>query len=333
MLERFEEQFGAPAGKALSRLIRPLITAPEGKAFVWGDWANIEARALPWLAKDEKRLDIFRAIDKDPANTPDVYIQAVAGMYDLDPYDLLKRRREGDKEVGKQRQKGKIAELALGFAGGAGALQSMAAGYGMSFEQQESEDIVSRWRASNKWAEEFWDDLMDAFTAAVDTPDGAMHPAGRVNVQGMFVGDQIWVVIYLPDGRPLFYRDVKDRVHITYDDFDPDLIVEKKRKLSFMSEKGIKWLWRGLLAENVTQAICASMLRVTLTRLDCPGLDFMPVVGHTHDEVITMCDVGNVDAAKTRLRECMMREEDWYDGIPMEVDIVSHAWYSKTIED
>lgn len=336
MLHDFESLYGKPAGKTLSRMIRPTIAAPKGKVLVWGDWSNIEARGLPWLAKAEERLDIFREIDRDPENTPDVYLQAAGGMYGEDPYALLERRKAGDKAAGGLRQKGKIAELALGFAGGPGALQSMAANYGMAFEAAEAKDIVERWRRANQWAVAFWDALWAAFLSAVANPDGSMHAAGRIRYQGIAMGNQIWVAAYLPDGRPLIYRDVRERKSVTYDPFDKDVVVSVERKLSFDGEEGTKWLWRGLLAENVTQAACASILRAALTYLESsPGLDFMPVVGHTHDEIITMTTdtPGHIEAAKTKLRKVMLRDLGWTEGLPIEADITHHIWYSKALDD
>lgn len=332
MLEQFEEKFGN-AGKALSRLIRPTITAPEDHMFVWGDWSNIEARGLPWLAKDEERLDVFRKIDADPENEPDVYLRAAAGMYHHDPYALLEGHKTKDPEVKALRQKGKIAELALGFSGGGGALQSMAANYGMMFGTEEAADIVSRWRAANEWAEEFWNEVFDAFLSAVKNPDGTMYPAGRVNYQGITMTDgEIWVVCILPNGYPLMYRNVRERKDVTYDEFDPTEVVSVDYKLSFESEKGIKFVWRGLLVENITQAACAAILREALLYLDQPGFDFMPVVAHTHDEIVTLVKIANVEAAKVRLNEVMTIDQGWHDGLPLGVDIVSHSWYSKTVE-
>lgn len=336
MLREFEELYGKPAGKTLSRMIRPTIAAPKGKVLVWGDWSNVEARGLPWLADAEERLDIFREIDRDPEHTPDIYLQAAAGMYGEDPYVLLERRKAGDKGAGGLRQKGKIAELALGFGGAAGALQSMAANYGMAFEAAEAKDIVERWRKANQWAVEFWDALWAAFLDAVANPDGSLHRAGKITYQGIDMNGQIWVAAYLPDGRPLIYRDVRERKSVTYDPFDKDVIVSVERKLSFDGEEGTKWLWRGLLAENATQAACASILRAALTHLESsPDLDFMPVIGHTHDEIITITtDAPDfISAAKTRLREVMLRDLGWNAGFPIEADITHHTWYSKALDD
>ena len=334
-LDDFEEQFGKPAGKTLSRMIRPTVTAPEGKVFVWGDWSNIEARGLPWLADAQHRLDVFRAIDADPANTPDVYLQAVAGMYHHDPMELLARRRAKDKAVDALRQRGKIAELALGFAGGVGALQSMASNYGMLFEEDEAAEIVERWRAANSWATAFWDEVWGAFIKAFSRPDGTMHRAGLVVYQGVLVGNETWVACFLPDNRPLFYRNVRERKHVEYDPFDPTEVISTTMKLSFEGADGVKWLWKGILVENITQAACASILRETLVDLESGDYDALEVVGHTHDEIITLTDdtPDAIARAKDTLRAAMIKRRDWMGNLPVEADITHHAWYSKAIED
>lgn len=329
-LEQLEASLGNP-GKALSRLIRPTIIAPIGDTLVWGDWANIEARALPWLAEAETRLELFRRIDADPENEPDVYLHAAAGMYHHEPYDLLAQFRAKEGEAKTLRQKGKVSELALGFNGGPGALQNMAANYGMSFESAEAKDIVDRWRAANPWAVEYWGTVWDAFTKAVGDPGGKAYKAGRVSYQGLDVAGEIWVAAILPDGRPLFYRDVRTRVSVEYDPFDSTVVLSKEQKLSFISDEGTKWLWPGLLVENITQAICASILRAALVRIEKRAPDL--VVGHTHDEIICLTSESTVALATDVLREEMLFDPGWLKGLPLGVDIVSNTWYSKAIED
>lgn len=329
-LPEFEKKFGN-AGKTLSRLIRPTIVAEEGKVLVWGDWSSIEARALPWLAKAEHRLDVFREIDADPSS-PDVYIRAVCDMYGHDLAETWAKHKNKDPWAKGERNKGKVAELALGFLGGTGALDNMAAAYGLAFEASESQDIVDRWREANQWAMDFGDECWEAFLSAFKNP-GPLYHAGRVAYQGIDLEAETWVVCFLPDGRPLFYRNVRNRKHVEYDPFEPDTIIEESYKLSFEGEDGIKWIWKGILVENTTQAICVSKLRGTLLRLESPGFDFFETVGHTHDEIITQVTEANAEAAKTVLKREMLVDLGWEDGMPMAADITSHVWYSKAIED
>lgn len=329
-LGEFEETFGN-AGKTLSRLIRPTFCAELGKLLTWGDWSSIEARALPWLAKAEHRLDVFREIDADPSS-PDVYIRAVCDMYSYDLAETWAKHKAKDSWAKSERNKGKVAELALGFLGGTGALDNMAAAYGMAFEAKEAKEIVERWRAANQWAMDFGEECWEAFLAAFKNP-GEMFPAGRVTYQGLDMNGQTWVACFLPDGRPLFYRDVRDRKHVEYDPFEPDVIVEENYKLSFEGEDGIKWLWKGILVENVTQAICASKLRGTLVLLETRGYSFLELIGHTHDEIITQHDEKDRYHAEAGMKKAMLTPLPWEDGLPMGADITTNSWYSKAIED
>lgn len=328
-LHEFEEKFGN-AGKALSRMIRPTIVAEPGHVLVWGDWSSIEARGLPWLAGAEHRLDVFREIDADPSS-PDVYIRSVCDMYHHDLADMWQKYKDKDDFAKSERQKGKIAELALGFLGGVGALQSMAANYGMSFDGAEAKNIVDAWRAANQWAMDFGDDCWAAFTQAVNNP-GEVYTVGRVTYQGLDMNGQVWVACYLPDGRPLFYRDVRLRKDVEYDPFDETVIINETMKLSFKGESGVKFLWAGILVENVTQAICASLLRRALVALEAPGYDFFETVGHTHDEIITMVPEAHADAAKVVLKRVMLDMAPWMDRLPLGADISENTWYSKAIE-
>jgi DNA polymerase len=326
--DTFAERFGN-VGKTLSLMIRPTICAEPGKLLVWGDWSSIEAVGLPWLAKAEHRLDVFREIQADP-KSPDVYLRAVAGMYSYDAQDLQRRKNEGDGEVKKLRQRGKIAELSLGFNGGPGALQSMAANYGMQFEASEAKEIVDRWRAANGWAVDFWAEVWDAFLRAYNDP-GTPYPAGRVVYQGVQMGKDRWVVCYMPDGRPLFYRKVRQREVKEYDPFDPSIVLSSEMKLSFEGEGGVKYLWPGLLVENITQGICASILRQALIRVEAEPL--LELIGHTHDEIITQVDEADEERAQKRLAEIMIEPLDWYDGIPLGVDTDAWGWYTKALEE
>lgn len=328
-MQHLEDRWGNP-GKALSRMIRPAITAPPGKVLVWGDWSNIEARVLPWLAKADRRLEVFRRIDADPS-APDVYVQGAAGMYGRDADELMARVRAKEPEAKTLRQRGKVAELALGFAGAGGALQSMAANYGMAFEDDEAKDIVARWRSANSWAVGFWDDLWDAFLYA-HKHHGEMVPCGRVTYQGLEYLGRDSVVCYLPDGRPLVYRDVREKEFIERDEFDPEVILERKSQLVFDGQEGPKKLWKGILVENITQGTAASVLRWTLRTLRAEE-EWLPVVAHTHDEIIGCVDEDRENEAKATLEEYMLQDFGWNAGLPTAAGVTANVCYTKTLDD
>lgn len=332
-LRTFEARHGK-AGKVLSRLVRPVIAAPSGSTLVWGDWSNIEARKLPWLAGPDSRsamakLEIFRNVDLDPANNPDVYCLAASGIEQVPLADLWARYLDKDPGAKAARQKGKIAELSLGFGGGNGALLNMAAAYRMSFTEEEATTIVAGWRAANPWARSFWDALWAAFTAAYENP-GTPYPVGRVVYLGVadYLG-KVSVLCILPDGRPLCYRNVKMELRNRE---LPDGKVIQQLQYTFANAFGRKGLWYGILAENITQAAAASMLRTTLVDLEDGDHDIFQPVGHTHDEAIGMAFDNRIDDAKEFLHRTMTKHRDWAAGCPVAAEISEHWYYTKSVD-
>jgi DNA polymerase len=335
-LETFEAKFG-DAGKPLSQMIRPAIMAPPGRTLLWGDWSAIEARVLPWLAGSASArevLDVFFSSDADPS-LPDIYIREAAGIDGHDMRELWARYQAGDVAANESRQSGKVAVLSLGFGGGKGALQAMAANYGMSLTDAEAERIVTRWRGNNKWARRFWDELWEAFQNALESP-GSVFVAGRV----AFTYDPGYmktVFMTLPDGRPLAYPGVKWSKREV-----ENARGEMETKEGFVYRRGdeVRSLWYGTLAENCTQAVAGSRLREALEVLSpAPLLDssgaevWRPtpgdVIGHTHDEIVCECDEGRVDEAGKWLGDEMLRIPGWMEGCPMAAELTTNAYYTK----
>lgn len=318
-------------GEILSKLVRPMVAAKKGKTLVWGDWSNIEARVLPWLAKAEKRLDIFREVDANP-KAPDIYVISAAGMENkpVDEYWHAYKVEEA-KWAKDGRQKGKVAELSLGFGGASGALLNMAANYGLAFTEEEAAKIVKDWRAANQWAKDFWDECWEAFCGALQNP-GMPFTAGRVVYLGVegYLG-QMTVLCYLPDGRPLCYRNVKYETRMVEDAKTGEMV--EKTGYTFAGNHGRKGLWYGTLVENITQAAAASLLRAALPVLEYDWYSTLTPVGHTHDEIITMCDDDekSIARAKSVLHKTMTTHYDWTEGLPLAADVETGWWYTKNV--
>jgi DNA polymerase bacteriophage-type len=332
-LQEFEARHGK-AGMVLSRLVRPLVTAPNGSEIVWGDWSNIEARKLPWLAGPDSRsalakLQVFTDTDLDPEGVPDTYCRAAAEIDKIDLDDLWARYKDKDPGAKMARQKGKIAELALGFGGGNGALLSMAAAYRMSFSGEEASVIVKGWREANPWAVLFWDAVWNAFTAAAANP-GTPYPAGRVVYMGVegYLGN-VTVLCFLPDGRALCYRNVKQELRNRE---LPDGTTIQQLQFTFAGAFGRKGLWYGTLAENVTQAVAASMLRATLVDLENGDHELFQPCGHTHDETIGMAYSRRADEAKEFLHRTMTKHRGWASDCPIAAEVSSHWYYTKSVD-
>jgi DNA polymerase len=270
----------------LARMLRPTIVAENGNVLVWADYSAVEARALPWLSGTpdaEPLLDLFR-------KNEDVYKHAASGIYGV-------RADAVDKA---QRQIGKVATLSMGFGGGANAFRKMARNYGLKISDDEAEETKVAWRLANPWAKTFWAALEGAAVRAVRYP-GTVEDAGRIKY--LMHGDMLYAL--LPCGRLIAYPEVElVEVEGKYGP-QPRLTA---LKASMHPKKGeTAWprvqLWGGFLAENATQAFCASLLRTAVRHLDDAG---WPVVMHTHDEVLVEVGEDEIEEAKAALQEAML---------------------------
>lgn len=333
-LARFGDD--TPVSRKLSLVIRPTFVARPGKVFVWSDFEQIEARVLPWLANTpeaELRLDVFRAVDNDPHKHEKDHPLKVADQYTRTAAQLSGLPI---KEITKPlRQRGKVAELALGFGGGKGSLHSMGANYGMHFEDTEAQIVVERWREANQWAVRFWGKhnressygLWGAINQALERP-GMFFECGRVGY--IYLDDYLGgtLLCRLPSGRFLTYRAIRwEKVKIKD---EAGVVIDEQTKLRFGRGYGRVTLWHGLAAENVTQATAADLLRDVIVRMEYDeGLDWMPLVLHTHDELGAEVDEADAEDARAIFAEEMRRPLDWTDGLPIMSDETIAYQYSK----
>lgn len=303
-----EEHSGMSALEALGRLLRPLVAAQEGHDLVWGDWASIEARVLPWLSGRrgaDKLLDVFR---KDR----DVYIETAAAMYRVDPSTIAKDD--------PRRQEGKIAQLSLGYQGGQRALRNMAKKMGVRMTRDEAQKIVDKWRAANPWAVGLWSDMNDAAKEAVSNPE-ARFKAGKLTYRyvSRLMGGTL--TCQLPSGRLLCYP----RARLTAEE---DVLGRRSVSVEYRRPRGRAWvrgrLYGGILTENATQAVANCLLRDLLVRL----ID-APVVGHTHDEVMLEVPTTDVEAWTTRLDDMMVTAPDWAVGLPLKAEVKHGPFWTK----
>ena len=239
----------------LSQLIRTMLIPAEGHEFIVADFSAIEARVLAWEAGEQWRLDAFRRGD-------DIYCASASQMFGV---PVVKHGVNGEL-----RQKGKVAELACGYQGGAGALISMGA-LDMGLSESELPGIIDSWRESNPKIVQYW---WDVDKAAVDTvKDHQERTVGKIGFR--YHAGALWLV--LPSGRKLAY-------------IRPRLQPNRFGRMSLTFEgtdAANKWsrgeTYGGKLVENLTQAIARDILAEAMWRMEQAGL---PIIAHVHDEVI-----------------------------------------------
>ncbi|MCD8082850.1 MAG: DNA polymerase [Clostridiales bacterium] len=245
----------------LSQLIRTMLIPKPGCEFRIADYSAVEARVLAWEAGEQWRLDAFR-------DGKDIYCESASQMFHV---PVVKHGINGDL-----RQKGKVAELACGYQGGAGALISMGA-LDMGLKESELQGLIDDWREANPAIVKYWWDVEKAATETVKTHEDT--EVGRIRFE--FYGNALWMV--LPSGRKLAYLSPK---------LQPNRF--GRMSLTFMGVgTNNKWsrqeTYGGKLVENATQAIARDLLAEAMLRIEKAGYD---IVGSVHDEVIVEAPIG-----------------------------------------
>ena len=280
----------------LSQLIRTMLIAKPRHKFIVADFSAIEARVLAWLAGEEWRMEAFK-------NGEDIYCASASQMFGV---PVVKHGINGEL-----RQKGKVAELACGYCGAAGALISMGA-LDMGLSEEELPDLIDDWRNSNPKIVQFWWDIEKA---AIETiKDHKDRQVGRIGVS--FSSNTLW--LQLPSGRRLAYVKPKlqpnrfGRLSITYEGLGQN---NKWSRIETYS---------GKLVENITQATARDLLAEAMWRIEKAGLD---IVGHVHDEVIL--EVPESSVSVEDVCQIMNQNPKWADGIVLNSAGYQGVYYFK----
>lgn len=290
----------------LSQLIRTCFVAPPGRILIDADFSAIEARVISWLAGEQWRLDVFRTHGK-------IYEASASQMFGIPLEKIVK----GNPEY-SLRQKGKVAELALGYQGSTGALLKMGA-LEMGLAEDELPDIVARWREANRRIRDLWY-AMDAAAIRV-TSEGGIVGVGRVLLSREFdynTGADCMTIL-LPSGRKLFYVSPTmglnqwDKPSITY------MGMEQSTK-----RWGKVETYGGKLVENVVQAIARDCLSCAVERLEAAGYE---IVMHCHDEVVIDCVVDKADLGV--VIKIMSEPMPWALDLPLAADGWINPYFKK----
>lgn len=278
-----------------STLIRTTIQAKDYRTFVVADYSAIEARVIAWLAKEQWRQDTFK-------NGGDIYCASASQMFHV---PVVKHGQNGHL-----RQKGKIAELALGYGGGTGALKAMG-GESMGLTDAEMAEIVMKWRAASPNIVGLWSTFDRAFRKAIG---GSIVRLDKEKM--MFFRKAGNVYIQLPNGRLIAY-------------VSPE-IVDGKICFMGLNQTTRQWqvieTWGGKITENVIQAIARDCLCETLLKLEEGG--YNPVM-HVHDEVICEVPESVGDKCLEGLKYIMGQSPEWAPDLVLTADGFISKYYKK----
>lgn len=298
-------ELDGPTLEIISMLLRMFLVARPGKVLVAADFSAIEARVAAWLTKCEWRLEVFRTHGK-------IYEASAAMMFKV-PFATIKR---GHENYGL-RQRGKVAELALGFQGGENALITMGA-YDYGLEDDELTDIKVKWREASPEFPTAWRELNDACLEAVRHPESITEALdGRVRFK--VTGGFLW--LKLPSGRRLAYCQPKvvwkkapwkDRMgnHPEIPGVEAWAVNSKTKQWSKRS------LYGGLLFENIVQATARDMMADGMLRLE-EGGKYLPLLS-VHDEIVCEADAEAADVQEFEKTMCELPA--WADGCPVKAD-------------
>lgn len=277
----------------LSQLIRTAFVPQEGKKFIVADFSAIEARVIAWLAGERWRLKVFQ-------DGGDIYCASASQMFGVPV--------EKHGVNGHLRQKGKIAELALGYGGAAGALKAMGA-LEMGLSEEELQPLVMAWRDSNPNITALWWDVDDAVKECVKL----RVPTETHGLRFQYQSGMLFIT--LPFGRRLAY--VKPRIgenlfggeSVTY------MGVGGTKKWERLESYGPKFV------ENIVQGIARDILCYAMKTLkNCA------IVAHVHDEIIIEADKRMSLAA---VCEQMGRTPPWAKGLKLRADGYECEFYQK----
>lgn len=277
----------------LSQLIRTAFVPQDDKKFIVADFSAIEARVIAWIAGERWRLRVFE-------DGGDIYCASASQMFHVPV--------EKHGVNGHLRQKGKIAELALGYGGSVGALKSMGA-LDMGLAEEELQPLVNAWRDSNPNITEFWWDVDHVAKECIKK----RMPTETHDIRFSYESGMLFITLF--SGRRLAY--VKPRIgenqfggeSVTY------MGVGSTKKWERLESYGPKFV------ENIVQAVSRDILCYAMQTLrNCA------IVAHVHDEVIIEADKR---MSVETVCEQMSRTPPWAKGLLLRADGYSCSFYQK----
>jgi len=286
----------------LSQLIRTTFIPEPGQLFYVSDFSAIEARVIAWLAGEKWRMNVFRTHGK-------IYEASASQMFGVPIEQITK-----DGPNYKLRQKGKVAELALGYGGSVGALIAMGA-LKEGLEEHELQPLVDAWRATSPTLVRFWWNIDAAAQEAITT--GRITDAHNIT----FSVESGILFVGLPSGRRLAYirptveagKFGRDQIFF----YGMDQTTKKWTKIDTYGPK---------LVENIVQAVSRDLLAHAMMKLESAGYN---IVMHIHDEVVIEAPADDPEGTIDKINEIMGQGPDWAKGLPLGAAGFTSEFYMK----
>ena len=293
----------------LSQLIRTAFIAPEGYTFSVADFSAIEARVIAWVANEQWRLELF----KDPK--ADIYCASASKMFGVPVH-------KGDE----LRQRGKVAELALGYGGGVNALTTMDTKKALT--EEEKPQILLKWREANKKVVSLWKSLENAAKTCIGTRRPQTYVIDE-HSSIIFRYEGGAMTIELPSGRKLFYPSARlssRTISGPNGEFDV-------QDMSYMGQEQTTGKWAklhtygGKLTENIVQAISRDLLANAIFKVFDMGYN---IVLHVHDEIAAEIPKdGNEELTLNAMIDAMCEAPSWAANIPLRAAGYITEYYKK----
>lgn len=293
--------FGDPAA-VFSQLVRTAFIPSDGCRFVVSDFSAIEARVIAWVCSETWRLDVFKS-------GGDIYCESASRIYHV---PVAKHGPNAEL-----RQRGKVAELALGYGGAVGAIKQMDASG--AIPEDEISSIVQQWRMESPKIVSFWRACQDAAVAVITGKQTRRSIGKGVTFELKYVEDTPVLFITLPSGRPIAY-------------WDPAVLdTEMGPRVTYMAQNQTSRKWErtetygGKLTENIVQSIARDCLADKMLAMDRQGYR---IAFHVHDEIVL--DVPRSDTEAARRIDAIMAEPiEWAPDLPLKGGTYECDFYRK----
>ena len=286
----------------LSKMIRGTICAAPGARLIWADYAAIEARGVAWLAGQTDLVELFATGGK-------VYEEMAASIFRVPVAEIEKDSME--------RFLGKTVVLGCGYSMGPVKFRQTVAGMGSNIDEELAHHAVNTYRTKYSNIPRLWNRLNEATIAAIKTPKRE-----TTYRQVSFYCDGDWLLIRLPSGRKLFYRN--PRIVKYAGPFGERDTIEYMAVNSMTKKWGPERTFGGKLTENIVQGFCRDLIAGAM--LDLENKNY-PVVGSVHDEII--CEVPNLSGSIDEMISIMCRVPDWAKGFPIAAEAKEGERYGK----